>query len=115
MGEDPFGSTLDFLVEGEAEEGHRIVVRRIEQAPRPQACQMLFVGRTGENVPRLLAGLGPGVLTIGESDRFLRDGGMIALVVDDRHVRFDINLRAVNRASLNASARLLAVARSIQR
>jgi hypothetical protein len=40
---------------------------------------------------------------------------MIALVVDNQHVRFDINQRAAQRASLMMNARMLKVARSVQR
>jgi hypothetical protein len=59
--------------------------------------------------------LGRGVLTVGDSDGFLRAGGMIAFVVEDRHVRFDISQREAAKGSLTLSARLLNVARSVQR
>ena len=41
---------------------------------------------------------GPGVLTVGEGDNFLRDGGMIAFVLENRRVRFDINQAAAGNA-----------------
>ncbi len=50
------------------------------------------------SIPKTLSGMGRGVLTVGEGDRFLRDGGMVALVVDNRRVRFDINQTAATGA-----------------
>ena len=54
-------------------------------------------------------------LKIGDRDGFLREGGIIAFVIEGRHVRFDINQRAASSASLTMNARLLNVARSVQK
>ena len=70
----------------------KVVVREDQKrAPPPKTCQVLFVGRPEKDVPEDSSGLGPGVLTVGEGERFLRDGGMIAFVIENRRVRFDIN------------------------
>ena len=62
---------------------------------------------------RILSELPPGILTAGEGDRFLRAGGMIAFVLDNHRVRFDINQTAAENAGLRLSAKLLTVARSV--
>jgi hypothetical protein len=115
LGNDPFGNTLDHLVEGESAGGRKLETRRIQEPPRPKACQLLFVGRQEKDIADLIDGLGPGVLTVGEGEPFLRDGGMIAFVLEARHVRFDINQRAADKASLTLSSRLLSVARAVQK
>jgi hypothetical protein len=51
---------------------------------------VLFVARTDKEVRRILGEAGPGVLTVGEGEKFLQDGGIIAFVIEDRRVRFDI-------------------------
>jgi hypothetical protein len=114
LGNDPFGSVLDQLVEGEEVNGKKLVVRRIQQPPAPKVCQELFIN-SQKDVPAIIAELGPGVLTVGDRDGFLREGGIIAFVIENRHVRFDINQRAASNASLSLSARLLSVARSVQK
>jgi hypothetical protein len=77
---------------------------------------VLFISKSEKDVPAVLAAVGPGVLTVSDRDRFLLEGGMIALVVDNQqHVKFDINQRAALRASLMMNARMLKVARSVQR
>ncbi len=115
FGPDPFGNSIDELVRGEAAGGRTVIVRRIAQAPAPLACQMLFTQQSGQELDGLLASLGRGVLTVGEGDEFLRGGGMIAFVIENRRVRFDIDWKAAEAASLKLSSKLLAVARTVER
>jgi uncharacterized protein DUF4154 len=115
LGEDPFGTTLDDMVKGEAVKGHELVIQRIRRAPMPKACQVLFVARPEKEISKVLSELGPGVLTVGEGEKFLQDGGIIAFVIEDRRVRFDIDQRAAARAMLGISSRLMNVARSVEK
>jgi len=115
LGDDPFGATLDQLVEGEVANGRKLAVDRIRRIPPAGKCQVLFVGKSEKEVPAVIADLGPGVLTVSERDRFLNEGGVIAFVVEAGHVRFDISQRAAMKASLSLNARLLRVARHVQR
>jgi len=115
LGDDPFGSAIDHLVEGETVNGHKLAVERLRRAPTPKSCQVLFISKSEKDASGIVAGLGPGVLTVSDRDGFLREGGMIAFVIEDRHVRFDISQRAAVRASLTINARMLNVARSVQK
>ena len=115
LGEDPFGKTLDQVVAGEVVNGHRVVVERIKTAPAPKTCQVLFIARSERDVVKVLAAFGPGVLTIGEGQSFVRDGGMIAFVVENRRVRFGVNEGAAANAGLVVSSKLLNIARWVER
>ena len=112
-GEDPFGKVLDQLVEGEAVNGRRIVVRRIHSVEQG-SCSLIFVSSKEPDIGEILAAAGTGVLTIGEGDSFLDQGGMIAFVLENRKVRFDIDASAVRKAGLKMSSRLLSVARIVR-
>ncbi|HEY3823849.1 MAG TPA: YfiR family protein [Bryobacteraceae bacterium] len=114
LGKDPFGSALDEVVRGESVSGHRLAVRHIAQAPAAGTCQILFIDPEVKDVPRLLGGAAHGILTVGEGERFIRDGGMIAFVIDNRRVRFDVNQGAVGNADLKISSKLLSVARTVK-
>ncbi|HWF10206.1 MAG TPA: YfiR family protein [Bryobacteraceae bacterium] len=114
LGDDPFGETLDQVVAGESRQGHKLAVRRIRR-PVPPSCQVLYVSRTERDLPALFASLPSGVLTVGEGESFLRDGGMIAFVIENRRVRFDVNQATAMKAGLRISSRLLNVARSVQK
>ena len=119
LGEDPFGNTLNDMVKGEAVNGHELVVekigQRIRQAPDTKSCHVLYVAGPEKDVPKLLADLGPGILTVGEGQQFLQGGGIIAFVIQDRRVRFDIDQTAAAKARLTISSRLMSVARSVEK
>ena len=114
LGEDPFGGSLDAMVKGESVHGHELAIQRIRRAPEARTCQVLFIPKSERDVARVLDESGPGVLTVGEGDAFLRQGGIIAFIIDNRRVRFDINQRAATNAMLTISARLMMVARSVR-
>jgi len=114
LAKDPFGRTLDDLVQGEAVNGRKIEVRRLSDLPQPRACQVVFVGLPEKDLSKTLSSLGPGVLSVGEGESFIRNGGIIGFVIEKRRVRFDINQAAAERAGLKLSSRLLGVARSVE-
>jgi len=114
LGEDPFGNALDDMVKGEAVHGREIVIRRMRRAPESKACQVLYMASSGRDTAKSLAELGPGVLTVGEGEKFLQNGGIIAFVVENRRVRFDIDQRAAMKAMLTLSSRLMMVARTVE-
>ncbi len=114
LGDDPFGNALDQIVAGEAVNARKLAIERLRRAPASKACQVLFIGKPEKDY-KILTGLGNGVLTVGEGDSFLRNGGMIAFVLDNRRVRFDINQTAVEGGQLKMSSKLLTVARSVKK
>jgi hypothetical protein len=113
LGEDPFGKILDDVVANEAVNGRPIAVRRLPRGTDPRSCQILFFGRTErERQAEVLASLrGAPVLTVGESDRFLADGGLVSFFLDARKVRFEIHLPNVERTPLRISSKLLRLAK----
>jgi hypothetical protein len=115
LGEDPFGNALKEIIKGEAVKGRNLSVQRIGRPPSPKACQVLFVSRSEKEVHRTLAEAAPGVLTVGEGEKFLQDGGIVAFVIDNRRVRFDIDQPAAAKAMLTISSRLMNVARSVRK
>lgn len=115
LGEDPYGRDLDETIKGQTIDNRNLVVRRVAQASRDDSCQILFVsssesGRFGQilNAVRSLP-----VLTVGEDEEFRRAGGIIFLVVEEKRVRFDVNLDAGEQAGVKFSSRLLKLARAV--
>jgi hypothetical protein len=88
------------------------VIQKIDREPEAGFCQIVFTGPQDYD-PQLLARLGRGVLTVGVGHSFVRNGGMIGFVVENRRVSFEINRPAAESAGLVISSRLLAVARSV--
>lgn len=115
LGKDPFGRTIDDLVQGELASGRKLIVRRISQAPAAHTCQIVFTQLAGKEAAGILSTLGTGVLTVGDGQDFVRQGGIIGFLIDSRHVRFDIDQKAAELAELKLSSKLLAVARAVQK
>jgi len=112
--EGPLGQTLTRMAAGEAISLHRMNVRILHRPEPAEGCHVLFVPGDDANPSELLGTLGSGVLTVGEGPAFLMAGGVISFVIENHRVRFDINYQAAHRAGLHLSAKLLAVARSVQ-
>lgn len=114
-GEDPFRGDLERTVQGKAVAGKSIQVRHLRQAADTKGCQLLFIGgnesgRSREFIPSVRD---LPVLTVGESDDFLQQGGIIRFCTEDRKVRFEVNQDAAVKAHLNVSSRLLLLAKNV--
>jgi hypothetical protein len=115
LGEDPFHGDLEAVVEGKLAGNRPLHVQHFKQAQDVQGCHLLFVGG-GEpsRVPLLFAKLkDTPVLTVGETQDFVKQGGMIGFCLEGNKVRFEINLDAAQRAGLKISSRLLLLAKSV--
>jgi hypothetical protein len=115
LGQDPFGRDFEQVIEDKAVNGHRLEVAHPDGVPQAKACQILFITSSErQKVREILQGLtGVGVLTVGDTPGFAKMGGVINFVLDENRVRFEINLKAAERAHLKLSARLLTVAKLI--
>lgn len=114
LGDDPFGPMLDDLVRGETAAGRPITVRRISTPAEARSCQIVFVVAGGEKEWLATALEGHPVLTVGESDLFSRQDGMIRFNVERNRVRILINLLPVQRAGLTINSKLLRVADKVE-
>lgn len=111
-GKDPFGSTLDALVQGESVGGRSLVVQRPDSLDGLEECHVLFVsssekGRLEEVLARVD---GEPVLTVGDTEGFLRAGGIINFVLEGSKVRFLIDQEAAERSGLRISSKLMRLA-----
>ncbi len=112
LGNDPFGPYLDEVVRGEEIGKRRVEVRRYRAMEEVGLCHILYVGQGGAAPDgRIRESLGGRrVLTVGESDQFLRDGGVIAFAERDGKIRLRINTGAAKASSLTISSKLLRAA-----
>lgn len=112
FGQDPFGKTLDRLVQGESLEGRELTVVRPDRIQELKSCHVLFISRSERGrLNEILADLrGTSVLTVGETDGFLQRGGLINFIRQGGKVRFEINEKAAERAPLKISSKLLRLA-----
>jgi YfiR/HmsC-like len=115
MGEDPFQGALDESFKGKTIDARVLQVRHLKEGSEVQGCHVVFIGKTGKrSVTDELTSLGSSpVLTVGETEQFVKDNGMIAFCTEENKIRFAINLGAAERANLKISAKLLALAKTV--
>ena len=115
LGEDPFGEAIESIKDKPAK-GKRLSVRRIQGVKELTACHVLFVGSSEEKrLPQVMQSVqGLSVLTVGEMDEFVRQGGIINFVIEKNKVRFQINVDNASRAGLKLSSQLLSLAKVVR-
>jgi hypothetical protein len=115
LGEDVFRGALDEGIDGKRLGNHLLRVQHLRQPQALQNCHILFVG--GLDKKRQAAALasvkGEPVLTVGDSEQFVNEGGMIGFCLEENKVRFQINLKNAADAGLKISARLLILAKAV--
>lgn len=93
-----------------------LVVRRTQWDQSLAGVRAAFVvEKDPKKLHRILeSAAASGVLTIGEGENFTTRGGVIALLVEDRKVRFDVDTSAAQTAGLKVSSKLLALTRAVR-
>lgn len=120
VGESPFGGALEDLEKNVRRNGMkpvRILYFEPEHAglsgdAGPASCDLLFLAASEKSrFGSIIASLnGAPVLTVADSDGFLKAGGMINLVHSDGKIRWMINRAPVEKSGLRMSAQLLSMA-----
>lgn len=91
---------------------HPVVVKRVSEPGEVGGSHVLFVTRDGARSAGdlLQAARSHAALTVGESEGFAAEGGVINFFTEDRKLRFEINPEAARSAGLKISSRLLRLA-----
>lgn len=115
LGHDPMGQTIDDLSANQAIDNRPVHIRRISDVTQTKGCAILFISADESTHLRedLAILSSTDVLTVSDALDFLDRGGMIQFVLIQNHVRFAVNLNAVNHAHLTLSSELLRVASSV--
>lgn len=113
VGHDPFGGALDKAVADQRIGQHPIAVRR-NATPGDASCQAVFIGIDDPRVggDALHAFDGKPVLTVTDSGA--QQPGIVAFVIEQDHVRFDIDDATAAKDGIVISSKLLNLARSVK-
>jgi hypothetical protein len=111
-GASPFGTSLDDVVSGKTVASRPISVRPVSSPQQARKCPILFVSASERKRERsLLEALnGSTVLTVGDSDGFVADGGIVQFQVKGARIHIEIDREAAERANLRISSKLLSLA-----
>jgi hypothetical protein len=113
-GNNPFSNHFE-TIDALTSRGHPIVVRALEPWRSALGCRILFIGADNVLPPQLASGelAEAGVLTVGESEEFLRSGGLVSLLTEGSGVRIALNYADAKRAGFIIDGGLLDVAKKV--
>ncbi len=108
IGKNPFGNDLEKAVRDRFVNGHPVQIKFIDEHFTNVTSHVLFFapgeGKPASGFLSKVASLP--ILTVGDGDQFLEQGGMINFLFEADKVRFQINSEAARRAGLKISANL---------
>jgi len=112
LGSDPFDSFLDATVQAEKIDGHPLVIQRYANVADIKACQILFISRSeSERMENILSDLkGRSILTVADSEGFIKNGGIVLLSKEENKIHLIINLEAAKNANISISSKILRLA-----
>ena len=116
IGDGPTADATEQFLESKTIGDQKVHVRRTRWDQPIDGARAAFVLESdGKKLHRILdAARSAGVLTIGEGEDFTTRGGVIALLVEDRKVRFDVDTTAAAVAGLRVSSKLLALTHAVR-
>jgi hypothetical protein len=111
LGSDAIRSELEAILRGKSLQGRPLEVRYFEHPEDVRDCRILVIDMQ-ESRRELAMRMLPrkDLLTIGEGASFARQGGVIAIILEESRVRFDLNLAAAETAGLKIDPTLLGLA-----
>jgi len=114
LGKDPFGGTLDRIVQNRQIEGRRVVIRRGSSPGEMRGCHLVFIADTErDRIAGHCAVLeNLGVLTVGDAPERVT---AIVFYLDGSRLSFSVSLAALDRAQVQISAKLLKLAKEVTR
>ena len=132
VGKDPFGNAFA-PVKDKEDKDRKVLIKRfkpIEELKKSgekdksllereidslRKCHLLFICSSEEKSINEIINLVKdySVLTIGDMQGFLESGGIINFIMEEKKVRFEINMTAANRAKLKIRSQLLRLAKRL--
>ena len=108
-GQNPFENHLGQTIHGKKVNDRPLRVKECSSVTEATNCHILFICTSEkERLPEILDGLrDTHVLTVGETDDFIKTGGMIRFFPQGDKIRFEINDEPAKKAGLKISSKLL--------
>ena len=109
VGRAAFLRRLQASIDGKSVNGHPLRIVSIGGLVDSHCCQAFYFAtdKSAEIKPALQSLASSHVLTIGETDGFLAEGGAVNLFLIDGHMAFEVSLNALERAGIEISSKLL--------
>lgn len=115
-GDSNTGEVLQKVVAGKTVGARTIRVVLSPSEEQLSKCDILYVAFSSPKKTRAILDKvkNKNILSVGESDSFARDGGMVGLVRNGDHIQIEVNLESVQSGGLKISSRLLNLAEIVR-
>lgn len=116
VGEGPMVEALETQLAGKSSESRPIRVVEFPSDAQLERCHILYVAYSTPKKARAAVERvrNKSILTVGDSDSFAHDGGMVGLVTAEDHIQIQVNLKAAEEAHLKISSRVLGLATIVE-
>lgn len=113
IGDPRVGKALADTVRGQRIGERSLQVRDMDSDGAVRSCHVLFVSKSETRQARemLESVRSLPILTVSDGRGFAESGGMLEFFIDSERMRFAVNTKAVDRAGVRLSSRLLGLAR----
>lgn len=100
-------------LQGQEVNGRKVYIRSLSAKADVAGCHVYYLRQGGAPVPlRALTKRYRGLLTIGDDENFIADGGIIGLQEAEGRLQFAINLDLIRQGRYTISSQLLKLARN---
>jgi hypothetical protein len=112
LGKNVFGTNLETTIRDRTVNNHPFEFKNITSVAEATNCHILFISSSekGDFAKIVNTLQNAKVLTVSETDGFIKAGGMINFTFEENKVRFQINDDAAKKAGLKISSKLLSLA-----
>ena len=116
FGDSPVAGNLFSLMPKEID-GWQLEIVQVKSTQDIMKSHMLFLSSSEKSrYPEIINMVKEsGTLTVSDTPKFLKMGGIVNFIIVDKMVRFSINLNAAEKEGLKISSRLLKIATVVQR
>jgi hypothetical protein len=118
LGKDPFGANLDFVTKKEKKvQKQRVSVKQLSVITEINNCHILFVSNSEQDRLATIfeAVKNKPILTVGDSERFVVQGGMIQFYHHNGKIRMLLDPKTIEESGLKASSQLMRIAQRIEK
>ena len=117
VGDASLSAALQHVMAGRVVNGRPIIIAHFASVDRIEHCHLLFVPASQQGtVPAILAKVGNApVLSVGDGDAFMNQGGGVRLFVEDGRMKFELDPDVVTAARLKPGAQLMRVGQIYQK
>jgi hypothetical protein len=114
VGDDPFADALE-NIRNETVKGKKLAIRYYRPFDEPEGCHLLFIPASEKShAGQILRSVREAnVLTVSDTVEEGRQGAIISFFIEQKKVRFAINIEAAKKAGLKISSKLLRLAKIV--